>query len=346
LHHQIRKWPPKVVLPFTKYVLPTMLYLLLAMIPAISAGASAGDTRFSFEEVAPPPEEKGAIRLTQKSENPDPETWLRMRKTDAAPWWLGPTGPLVVRNVSQATLTPFLPDSAKATGAAVIVAPGGGTLVLSMDLQGYQIAKWLNERGIAVFVLKYRLVPTPKDLGAFLNLVERPVPKYSDVVTPEQSRVEEIATREDGLEAVRYVRAHTQQWKISPDRIGFMGFSAGAYTAIGVALKADSLSRPNFVVAIYGTMSGPLAVTPSAPPIFIAASSDDPLYSLGSSPDAYLSTYSAWWNARVPAELHMFGTGGHGFGVASQGKSSDQWLGLFDHWLREHGFKTAKKHNK
>ncbi|MGH9643685.1 MAG: hypothetical protein ACRD3Q_14835, partial [Terriglobales bacterium] len=111
----------------------------------------------AWEEVAPPPEEANTIRLPGKSDNPNPETWLRMRGTTAPPWWLGPTGRLVVRNVSQATLTPFLPDSAKASGAAMIVAPGGGTLVLGMDKQGYQIARWLNERGIAAFVLQYRL---------------------------------------------------------------------------------------------------------------------------------------------------------------------------------------------
>jgi acetyl esterase/lipase len=249
--------------------------LALTTIPATSGSAAPSVAGPTFEEISTPPEEANAIRLTGKGENPNPESWLRMRNTDAAPWWVGPTGPLVVRNVSQATLTPFIPISANATGAAVILAPGGGTLVLGMESQGYQIARWLNERGIAAFVLKYRLVSTPKELGAFLKLMETRNSKYSEIVSAKQGAEEEIATREDGLEAVRYIRAHASQWKISPDRIGFMGFSAGGYTAVGVALKADDLSRPNLIALIYGGMPGVTRVTAPVPPLFIAATSDD-----------------------------------------------------------------------
>jgi acetyl esterase/lipase len=310
----------------------------LAITPATSWSVDAQSAGLAFEEIPPPPQEDHAIRLSGKSENQAQETWLRMRGTKAPPWWLGPCGSSVVRNVSQAALIPFLPDPAKATGAAVILAPGGGTLVHCMDTQ-YQMAKWLNDRGIAVFVLKYRLVPTPKDLGAFLGVVERRSPiVYSDIV-PEKTQIEEsTATHEDGLEAVRYLRAHASQSKISPDRIGFMGFSAGGFTAAGVALQADDQSRPNIVALIYGTMPGELTVGAKAPPLFIAATSDDPLYSIGGSVDPYLSTYRAWQQAHVPAELHMFSTGGHGFGIAPHGKSSDQWTALLDHWLREQGF--------
>ena len=312
--------------------------LALAMTPATSRSADAHSAGPSFEEIAPPPEEANAIGLSRKSENPAPETWLKMRGTKAPPWWLGPCGPLVVRNVSQAALIPFMPDPAKATGAAVILAPGGGTLVHCMDSQ-YQMAKWLNDRGIAVFVLKYRLVPTPKDLVAFLGIVERRPPiVYSDIV-PEKTQLEESAmTHEDGLDAVRYIRTHAARFNVSPDRIGFMGFSAGAFTAVGVALQVDKPSRPNIVVLMYGTMPGLLTVDGAAPPIFIAATSDDPLYSIGASVDPYLNTYRAWQQAHIPAEIHMFCTGGHGFGIAPQGKSSDQWTALLEHWLREQGF--------
>ncbi|HEY2809661.1 MAG TPA: hypothetical protein VGI91_12785, partial [Steroidobacteraceae bacterium] len=158
-----------------RFIALPLLALLLGPIAARGAG-------LAWEEIAPPPEEANAIRLSGKSANSTPETWLRMRGTEAPAWWLGPSGQIVARNVSHATLTPFLPDSARATGAAIILAPGGGTLVLGMDLQGYQIARWLNERGIAAFVLKYRLVPTPRDLSAFLKVVEeRPPIRYSDI---------------------------------------------------------------------------------------------------------------------------------------------------------------------
>lgn len=314
------------------------LVLTLALAAAFCP-VEARDAGLAFAEVAPPPEEAHEIRLSGKSANPAPETWLRMRGTQAPTWWLGPPDRIMVRNVSQATLTPFLPDSSKATGAAMILAPGGATLVLGMSLQGYQIARWLNERGIAAFVLKYRLVPTPQDLGAFLEIVERRPPiNYSDIV-PEKTQLEEsAATHEDGLEAVRYVRTHASEFKVSPDRIGFMGFSSGGYTATGVALQADNLSRPNIVALIYGSMPGELTVGASAPPVFIVATSDDPLYSIGGSVEPYFNIYRAWQKAHVPAELHLFDTGGHGFGIAPQGKSSDQWTELLDHWLRERGF--------
>jgi len=310
----------------------------LAMTPASSWSVDAREALPAYEEIAPPPEQAKEIRLSGKSANPAPETWLRMRVTKAPPWWLGPAGSLVVRNVSQAALIPLLPAPAKATGAAVILAPGGATLVLCMDVQ-YQMAKWLNDRGIATFVLKYRLVPTPKNLGAFLGVMERPQPiVYSDIV-PEKTQIEESAmTREDGLEAVRYIRKHAAEFKVSPDRIGFMGFSSGAFTAVGVALQVDKLSRPNIVALMYGTMPGDLTVDGAAPPIFIAATSDDPLYSIGGSVDPYWATYRAWYQAHIPAELHIFDTGGHGFGPPPVGKSSDQWVRLFDHWLRERGF--------
>jgi acetyl esterase/lipase len=312
--------------------------LVLGMGGPTSVYANARGTGPLVEEIPPPPEERNAIPLPGKSVNPNPEVWVRIRENEVSQWWVGPAEGLVVRNVSQATLTPFLPDSTKATGAAVILAPGGGTVVLGMELQGYQIARWLNDRGIAAFVLKYRLVPTPKKLSAFLKFMQPGTLRYSDLVPEKQQMEEEIATREDGLEAVRYLRSHAARWKISPDRIGFMGFSAGGYTAVGVALQGDASSRPNLVALIYGTNTGGLTVTASAPPVFIAATSDDPLYALGGSVDGFLNTYRAWQQAHIPAELHVFATGGHGFGIAPRGSSSDQWTGLLDHWLRERGF--------
>jgi acetyl esterase/lipase len=313
-------------------------WVALAFIPTASGSVDTQAVELAFEEIGPPPEEVHAIRLSGKSENPNPETWLRMRGTKAPPWWLGPCGPLVIRNVSQTALIPFLPDPAKATGAAVILAPGGGTLVHCMDVQ-YQMAKWLNDRGIAAFVLKYRLVPTPKDLSAFLGVVERRPPVvYSDIIPEKIQLVESATTHKDGLEAVRYVRTHASRFKVSPNRIGFMGFSAGGFTAVGVALEADHSSRPDLVALIYGSMPGEITVDASAPPIFIAATSDDPLYSIGASVDPYLNIYRAWQQAHIPAEIHMFATGGHGFGITPRAKSSDQWSDLLDHWLQERGF--------
>jgi acetyl esterase/lipase len=320
--------------------------LLISSTPLETLHADVGSPDVSYESVAPPPEDRGSITLEGSEKNPNPESWIRINGTKGSPspWWIQtPIGELVVRNVSRASITPFLPPAEKATGAAMIIAPGGGTLVLGMDFQGYQIARWLNERGIAAFVLKYRLVPTPKNQGDFLKLVCLPMPVYSDIIPPKQAMDEEVATREDGFAAVRYLREHAQQWHLSADRIGFIGFSAGAYTAIGVALKADDKSRPNLVACIYGAMWGDLNVPAAAPPLFIAATSDDPLMSSDGA-KLFATTYLAWRQAHVAVELHMFDTGGHGFGVAPQGKSSDQWTSLLSHWLREHGFESRSEH--
>jgi acetyl esterase/lipase len=302
--------------------------------------------------VAPPPQERDAIDLSGKTANPVAEEWDSLDTglpPGAAPGSMGNFGgpELWVRNSSRATLTPFLPKSGKSTGAAMIVAPGGGFMQLAIDREGYSVARWLTQRGIAAFVLKYRLAPMPADQEAFLHAMTQ---IYSTVqenaerarasgttltlveLFPPEQRAALLAAREDGAEAVAYVRRHAAQWKLSPDRIGIMGFSAGAVTAIDVALTADEASRPDLVAPIYGSLSGEKSVPASAPPTFIAAAADDPFgrYSL--------DVYSAWRAKSVPAELHLFENGGHGFGVLRQGTSSDQWPELFDRWLRTHGF--------
>jgi acetyl esterase/lipase len=281
---------------------------IASLAPVMSPRAAPASSDVVYKTVVAPLEDRDAIAIGTHTDNPEPESWMRIvgKMGSASPWWIQtPIGELVVRNVSQAAITPFLPAPAKATGAAMIIAPGGGTLTLGMEQQGYDIARWLNGKGIAAFVLKYRLVPTPKNQDAFLEMVGRPMPVYSDVISPQQSMEEEAATREDGFEAVRYVREHAQRWGLSVDRIGFMGFSAGAYTTLGVALKADDPSRPNLAACIYGVMSGVRGVPSSAPPLFIAASTDDPLMD-SSGAKSFVDTYLAWRQAHIPVEFHMF----------------------------------------
>jgi acetyl esterase/lipase len=208
-----------------------------------------------------------------------------------------------------------------------------------MDAQGYRIARWLNERGIAAFVLKYRLVPTPANPDEFVRMLQRLSPPYDGppAISAEQARDEEVATLQDGLAAIRYIRAHSSQWRIAPDRIGIIGFSAGAYGALNVALRSTTDSRPNLVAAIYGALPDGATVTAAAPPAFIAAATDDPQVPSMQS----IKTYSAWREANIPVELHLFQNGGHGFGAQARTKSSDQWLGLFDHWLELQGFEGS-----
>jgi len=137
----------------------------------------------------------------------------------------------VAFNVTTPTLTAFLPERGKATGTGVIIAPGGAFVALAMDLEGSEVARWLQQRGIAAFVLKYRIMEK-KGEGLPTNMNFDEAAKYG------------IA---DGSQAVRIVRQHATEWGVQPDRVGFVGFSAGAMVASGVLLQADAAARPNFV---------------------------------------------------------------------------------------------------
>src|SRR6186713_269264 len=141
--------------------------------------------------------------------------------------WYKQWGDPFVRNVSRATLTPFLPDAAKATGAAVIVAPGGGFRILSMGNEGWEVARALNDRGIAAFVLKYRLLPTAPEWAEFdkANPLTAPAPGAAANAAPPRSPV--ALPLEDATAAFKLVRARANEWHVDPKRIGMMGFSAG-----------------------------------------------------------------------------------------------------------------------
>lgn len=298
----------------------------------------------------PPEVERVAVKLSGRSANPAPEAWDLMEGglppgVDAATTGNFGGPERWVRNVSQPTLEPFLPDAGKATGAAMIVVPGGGLLGLAIDREGFAVARWLNQRGIAAFVLKYRVAALPADPKEALSELNRRIGEMVRQIRPGSATENEIllplqreamaAAQQDGLEAMRYVRAHAAQWKLSPRRIGIMGFSSGAAIAIGVALKADAASRPDLVVPIYGLMPDATAVPATVAPAFIAAAADDFAASFS------FNIYNAWRAAGATAELHILENGGHDFGLLRQGKSSDQWPELFNHWLAAHGFETT-----
>jgi acetyl esterase/lipase len=295
--------------------------------------------------VAPPAEEEAAISLSGASWNPVSESWLQViaeprsgaAHCDAPELW--------TRNVSRPTLRPFLPDRAKATGAAMIVAPGGAFVGLAIEREGYSVARWLNQLGVAAFVLKYRVAPTAADwqkaqqdnaqMGKRLNegllrsRTERGT--LSDLFSQGQ-RDAMAAAREDALEAVRWVRSHSNEFGLETRRVGLMGFSAGGMVTIDVALTADAGSRPDIIAPIYCALPKSVAVPAGAPPAFVAVAGDDLL--------VYhcLEVYEAWRASGAAAEMHIFESGGHGFGVLRQGRSSDHWTGPFEHWLSAHRF--------
>lgn len=243
---------------------------------------------------------------------PGSESWSQKERTIENT----PVG-TVVFNVVTPTLTAYLPPRAKATGTGIIIAPGGAFVALAISLEGHDVARWLQERGIAAFVLKYRIVEKLQEGIPQMNMDE--AGKYG------------IA---DGIQALKVVRQHAAEWGVSPDRVGFLGFSAGAMVTSGALLQADAAGRPNFAAPIYGGPFGAMPAIPAKlPPVFLAWAQDDPLVL-----NAVVKFHDALRSAGHNPEVHIFSGGGHGFGMKKQGTSSDHWIDEFYYWLEAQGF--------
>jgi acetyl esterase/lipase len=237
----------------------------------------------------------------------------------------------VVYNVSQPTLTMYAPNKALANGTAVIVCPGGGFHTLSINSEGIEVAKWLNSKGITAFVLKYRLVKSETDdpVKELFPLFENRK-KLDSINAP----VVTLAIA-DGLTAIQYVRDHAAEFNIEKNKIGIIGFSAGGTVVAGTVFNSKGSNRPDFAAPIYA-YTGALkntAVPVDAPPLFIAAASDD---QLGLAPNS-VKTYSDWLVAGKSAELHMYSKGGHGFGMRKLNLPVDSWIDRFGEWLKLQG---------
>ena len=252
-------------------------------------------------------------------------------------------GTLMLRNISEPTLTVFRP--AKPNGVGVIVCPGGGWRILAWQHEGLDVARWLAERGYTTFLLKYRVMGTPTDAGEFEAAMEamntqiaaprsgRDAPRaLADLVpTAVIKQPREIAA-DDGRRAIALVRERAKEWNIAPDRIGMIGFSAGAFLAADVAM--DPRAAPlAFVAPIYGGETQGRSVPADAPPLFTVIAQDDRLLFR-----VVEGLYADWSSADRPAELHIFTRGAHGFGMIRQGMPSDRWIDLFGDWLVDQGF--------
>jgi acetyl esterase/lipase len=228
----------------------------------------------------------------------------------------------VVFNVVTPTLIAYLPQPGKNTGTGVIVAPGGAFVALAIDLEGHNVARWLQERGIAAFVLKYRIMEKRQEGIPAMNMDT--AGRYG------------IA---DGIQAIKVVRQHAAEWGLSPDRIGFLGFSAGAMVASGALLQQDAAARPNFAAMIYGGPFGQMpAIPPSLPPMFLAWAQDDTV-----ALDPVVRFHAALKSAGSKPEVHIFSAGGHGFGMRTQGTSSDHWIDEFHYWLEAQGLTRRER---
>ncbi|HVU22822.1 MAG TPA: alpha/beta hydrolase fold domain-containing protein [Opitutus sp.] len=306
----------------------TTRFAVIAALLALVTSAFAQDgTVYPLE--APP--EPGAIKLGTGGveDQPAAESWFRQ--------W----GEPMVRNVSTATLTPFLPDPAKANGTAVIVAPGGGFRWLSINNEGWKIAKALNAQGVAAFVLKYRLQPTSPTMDEFKEMMARPIgpppPPAGGAAgdsAPRPPRFDLTNQQADAEAAYALIVARASEWHVDPDRIGMMGFSAGAGLTMHCELNSKSMKLA-FIAPIYGGM-GPVEVPKDAPPLFVAIAANDFLFR------GQFGLIKSWFDAGRPVEFHLYQDGGHGFGMGYPGHPTYWWFEVFAHWLDHNGFLTAK----
>jgi len=222
-------------------------------------------------------------------------------------------------------LTVFRPAPGKANGTAMVVLPGGAFQILAWDIEGTEVARWLTERGVTAFLLKYRARTIKPEPG-------QPMPTTLDGFLKMLKPGRRIAM-DDAAQAMRIVRGNAARYGVRPDRIGMVGFSAGAITTIGLILEGDPAVRPNFAAPIYGALLMDLPKVPEdAPPLFLAAAQDDPLVS-GS-----VDIYKLWSDAKRPAELHLYEKGGHGFGMRANTLPVGRWPDAFEAWMAQHDY--------
>jgi acetyl esterase/lipase len=234
------------------------------------------------------------------------------------------SGELSVSSIHNPSITPYLPSKDKANGTAILVIPGGGHRMLAITHEGYNVAEWLKERGIAAFVLKHRLA--------------------REAQSTYKIEVESFA---DTQRAIRLVRSRAKDWNLDPARVGALGFSAGGELVSMAATRSDSgnaaaadpidreSAKLQFQALIYPGRSGDIQPTKESPPVFLAASYTDRQDISEGLAEAYLR----FKRAGVPAELHIYSTGGHGFGLRTSNKRPvGQWMVRFEEWLKESGF--------
>lgn len=286
---------------------------------------------FCLAQKAPTPEQPWSGRpviLVWSGAAPGSEHDTRKEITTVSPF---SPGAHIVRNVSAPTLTIFQPRAGNSTGAAVLICPGGGFRMLSIDMEGYEVADWFTQHGVTAFVLKYRLAETPAAEADFVpsNASMDEIIKRATAPLPEGQVPMSIV---DGVEALKVVRQNAGKYGFRPDRVIALGFSAGGTVVTGIASVANPSDRPNLVASIYGaflpTMPGP---PKDAPPFFLTMADDDPLVQ-----PMVLRLFTALRSNGAQPELHVYRSGGHGFSMRELG-TSDHWLEEMWWWLQSFG---------
>ena len=260
---------------------------------------------------------------------------------------------LILRGVSIPTITAYIPPKDKATGAAVIILPGGGLQLLSWASEGGVVAEWYRDHGVAAFVLKYRLhdgspqaeqpqrppqrpqaQPTqgqaaPRPAGLEVYQVDESIKTLREEHSPIMA-LEQL----DAEQAIRYVKAHAKEWNIDPAKIGYLGFSAGGCIAIYAVMRnTDPAVMPAFLATMYGPPVTVMRVPENAPKLFVATRADHQNVAPGC-----LSLYLEWQKHGIPSEIHIYGNGKGGFGSAVNNTTSDDWKESLLHWMKVEGF--------
>ena len=302
-------------------------------INVIRAVISIGLLAIARDAVAQAPQE---IRLWS-GKAPGSETWAIPEVTTTSP-----TGDRTIANVSDPTVTVFLPAAGNATGTAVVVAPGGALRLLGWDNEGVKVAQWLNSKGIAALVLKYRTLQTMPASGRGSGA---PPPGLAAGAAPRKEleirngnanpEPDDPALREvlqmgiaDAQQALRLARRNAATWRIDPGRVGIMGFSAGGGIAVGTSLAERSDASPDFLVSLYGPSLQDVNVPAHAPPLFIAVGSSHFNVTNGC-----LALFAAWKAAGKSAEIHVYDQVSAGFGMTKRGLPIDTWNDRLLEWL-------------
>jgi len=252
-------------------------------------------------------------------------------------------GTTFLRNISDPTLTVFTPPEGSSNGVGVIVVPGGGWTINAWSHEGVDVARWLTPLGYTAFVLKYRVQASDPDQAAFEAAMAKiegglalPLPaskkprEIRQIISTDAYVQARAAAADDGRRAIELVRENAARFGVRPDTIGMVGFSAGAFLIVDVALdpRAEQVA---WIAPIYGGETLGEPVPDDAPPLFAAVAQDDVLVRIAE------GLYLDWSSADRPSELHVFGRGAHGFGMVKQGLPSDRWTDLFLAWLDDLG---------
>jgi acetyl esterase/lipase len=300
--------------------------LIAILIAALALTASNG--------IAQTPQE---IRLWP-GKAPGAENWTVAEITTTSP-----SGDRTIANVSDPSVTVYLPPASTVPSAAVVVAPGGALRLLAWDSEGVKVAQWLNSKGIAALVLKYRTLQSTPGGGRGQGAIpfgpgnvgqprqEMEIRNANANPEPDNAGLAEVLRMgiADAQQALRLARRNAAAWRIDPERVGIMGFSAGGGIAVGTVLAERSDASPDFLVSVYGPALQDVKVPAHAPPLFIAVGSTHFNVTNGC-----LALFAAWKAAGKPAEIHVYDQVSGGFGMSTRGLPVDSWKDRLWDWMQ------------